>query len=248
MTTMDERLEARCTIEGRDFVIETGAVAKQADGAVLVSFGESLVLVTATASKTIREGIDFFPLVVDYQEMAYAAGKIPGGFFKREGRPSEKEILTSRLIDRPLRPLFPKGFFNDVQIIATVLSADQENDTDVLAICGASAALEISDIPFQGPIAGVRVGRAEGRWICNPTTSQLKQSDVNLIVAGSRDSVVMVEGGGNEISEEDLLEAIYLGHQAALWICLNHPDSPREPAASVRLKNAPTPTPSSGWE
>ena len=213
MTIVDERLEARCTIEGRDFVIETGAVAKQADGAVLVSFGESLVLVTATASKTIREGIDFFPLVVDYQEMAYAAGKIPGGFFKREGRPSEKEILTSRLIDRPLRPLFPKGFFNDVQIIATVLSADQENDTDVLAICGASAALEISDIPFQGPIAGVRVGRAEGRWICDPTTSQLKQSDVNLIVAGSRESVVMVEGGGNEISEEDLLEAIYFGHQ-----------------------------------
>ena len=213
MTTMDERLEARCTIEGRDFVIETGAVAKQADGAVLVSFGESLVLVTATASKTIREGIDFFPLVVDYQEMAYAAGKIPGGFFKREGRPSEKEILTSRLIDRPLRPLFPKGFYNDVQIIATVLSADQENDPDVLAICGASAALEISDIPFQSPIAGVRVGRAEGRWICNPTTSQLQKSDVNLIVAGSRESVVMVEGGGNEISEEDLLEAIYFGHR-----------------------------------
>ena len=213
MTTMDERLEARCTIESRDFIIETGAVAKQADGAVLVSFGESLVLVTATASKTIREGIDFFPLVVDYQEMAYAAGKIPGGFFKREGRPSEKEILTSRLIDRPLRPLFPKGFFNDVQIIATVLSADQENDPDVLAICGASAALEISDIPFQGPIAGVRVGRMEGKWVCNPTISQLRKSDINLIVAGSRDSVVMVEGGGNEISEEDLLEAVYFGHR-----------------------------------
>ena len=213
MTTMDEHLEARCTIEGRDFVIETGAVAKQADGAVLVSFGESLVLVTATASKTIREGIDFFPLVVDYQEMAYAAGKIPGGFFKREGRPSENEILTSRLIDRHLRPLFPKGFFNDVQIIATVLSADQENDPDVLAICGASAALEISDIPFQGPIAGVRVGRMEGKWVCNPTISQLRKSDINLIVAGSRDSVVMVEGGGNEISEEDLLEAVYFGHR-----------------------------------
>jgi polyribonucleotide nucleotidyltransferase len=214
MTTMDERLEARCTIGGRDFVIETGAVAKQADGAVLVSFGESLVLVTATASKTIREGIDFFPLVVDYQEMAYAAGKIPGGFFKREGRPSEKEILTARLIDRPLRPLFPKGFLNDVQIIATVLSADQENDPDVLAISGASAALEISDIPFQSPIAGVRVGRVEGKWICNPTNGQLQKSDVNLVVAGSRESVVMVEGGGNEISEEDLLEAIFFGHRS----------------------------------
>ncbi len=218
MSAIDERLEARCTIEDRDFVIETGAVAKQADGSVLVSFGESLVLVTATASKTIREGIDFFPLVVDYQEMAYAAGKIPGGFFKREGRPSEKEILTSRLIDRPLRPLFPKGFLNDVQIIATVLSADQENDPDVLAICGASAALEISDIPFKGPIAGVRVGRVGGKWRCNPTMSQLQESDINLVVAGSREGVVMVEGGGKEISEDDLLEAIFFGHHSLLPI------------------------------
>jgi polyribonucleotide nucleotidyltransferase len=214
MSNLEERMEARCTLEGREFAIETGAVAKQADGAVLVSFGESMVLVTATASKTIREGIDFFPLVVDYQEMAYAAGKIPGGFFKREGRPSEKEILTARLIDRPLRPLFPKGFYNDVQIIATVLSADQENDTDVLAICGASAALEISNIPFQGPIAGVRVGRIDGQYVCNPTRSQLQRSDINLIVAGSRENVVMVEGGGKEITEDDLLEAIYFGHRS----------------------------------
>jgi len=214
MSIMDERLEVRCNIEGRNFVIETGAVARQADGAVLVSFGESLVLVTATASKTIREGIDFFPLTVDYQEMAYAAGKIPGGFFKREGRPSEKEILTSRLIDRPLRPLFPKGFFNDVQIIATVLSVDQQNDPDVLAICGASAALEISDVPFKGPIAAVRVGRANGRWICNPTLSQVQESDVNLVVAGSREAVVMVEGGGKELPEDELLEAIFFAHQS----------------------------------
>ncbi len=196
MSKLEERLEVRCTLGGREFAIETGSVAKQADGAVLVSFGESVVLVTATASKTIREGIDFFPLVVDYQEMAYAAGKIPGGFFKREGRPSEKEILTARLIDRPLRPLFPKGFYNDVQIIATVLSADQENDPDVLAICGASAALEISNIPFHGPIAAVRVGRVNGQYICNPALSQLKESDMNLVVAGGRESVVMVEGGG----------------------------------------------------
>ena len=214
MSTHGTRLEVRCNLGGRDFVIETGAVAKQADGAVLVTFGESIVLVTATASRTIREGIDFFPLTVDYQEMAYAAGKIPGGFFKREGRPSEKEILTSRLIDRPLRPLFPKGFLNEVQIIATVLSADQENDPDVLAICGASAALEISEIPFQGPIAGVRVGRIQGQWVCNPTVTQLKESDVNLIVAGSREGVVMVEGGGQEISEEELLEAVFFGHQS----------------------------------
>ena len=214
MSAHGTRLEVRCNLGGRDFIVETGAVAKQADGAVLVTFGESIVLVTATASRTIREGIDFFPLVVDYQEMAYAAGKIPGGFFKREGRPSEKEILTSRLIDRPLRPLFPKGFLNEVQIVATVLSADQENDPDVLAICGASAALEISDIPFQGPIAGVRVGRIQGQWVCNPTVSQLKESDVNLIVAGSREGVVMVEGGGQEISEEELLEAIFFGHRS----------------------------------
>lgn len=214
MSAHGTRLEVRYNLGGRDFIVETGAVAKQADGAVLVTFGESIVLVTATASRTIREGIDFFPLVVDYQEMAYAAGKIPGGFFKREGRPSEKEILTSRLIDRPLRPLFPKGFLNEVQIIATVLSADQENDPDVLAICGASAALEISDIPFQGPIAGVRVGRIQGQWVCNPTVSQLKESDVNLIVAGSREGVVMVEGGGQEISEEELLEAIFFGHRS----------------------------------
>jgi polyribonucleotide nucleotidyltransferase len=214
MSVLGTRLEVRCNLEGKDFIVETGAVAKQADGAVLVTFGESIVLVTATASKTIREGIDFFPMVVDYQEMAYAAGKIPGGFFKREGRPSEKEILTARLIDRPLRPLFPKGFLNEVQIIATVLSADQENDTDVLAICGASAALQISNIPFQGPIAGVRVGRVQGQWVCNPTRSQLAQSDVNLIVAGSREGVVMVEGGGQEMSEEDLLEAIFFGHRS----------------------------------
>lgn len=214
MGAIDDRLEVRYTIGDKDFGFETGAVARQADGAVLVSFGETMVLVTATASKTIREGIDFFPLVVDYQEMAYAAGKIPGGFFKREGRPSEKEILTSRLIDRPLRPLFPKGFFNDVQIIATVLSVDQENDPDVLAICGASAALEISNIPFKGPVAAVRVGRVGGNWICNPTLSQVQEGDVSLVVAGSREAVVMVEGGGNELSEEDLLEAIFFGHQS----------------------------------
>ena len=214
MGAIDDRLEVRYTIGDKDFGFETGAVARQADGAVLVSFGETMVLVTATASKTIREGIDFFPLVVDYQEMAYAAGKIPGGFFKREGRPSEKEILTSRLIDRPLRPLFPKGFFNDVQVIATVLSVDQENDPDVLAICGASAALEISNIPFKGPVAAVRVGRVGGNWICNPTLSQVQEGDVSLVVAGSREAVVMVEGGGNELSEEDLLEAIFFGHQS----------------------------------
>ena len=212
MSVNDERVEVRTNISGRELALETGVVARQANGAVLVSFGESIVLVTATASKSPRKETDFFPLVVDYQEMAYAAGKIPGGFFKREGKPSEKEVLTSRLIDRPLRPLFPKGFLNEVQIIATVLSADQENDPDVLAICGASAALEISDIPFQGPIGAVRVGRLNGQWICNPTLNQMAESDVNLVVAGNKEAVVMVEGGGREISEDDLLEAIFFGH------------------------------------
>jgi polyribonucleotide nucleotidyltransferase len=214
MSNLGERLDVSCTIEGRKFSFETGQVAKQADGAVLVSYGETVVLVTATASKTVREGIDFFPLVVDYQEMAYATGRIPGGFFKREGRPTEKEILTSRLIDRPLRPLFPKGFYNDVQIVATVLSVDQENDPDVLAICGASAALEISDIPFQGPIAAIRVGRVDGRFVANPSFAQIQESDINLVIAGSREGVVMVEGGGKEISEEELVEAMFFGHQS----------------------------------
>lgn len=212
MSANDEHIEVRANISGREFALETGVVARQANGAVLVSFGESIVLVTATASKSPREEVDFFPLVVDYQEMAYAAGKIPGGFFKREGKPSEKEVLTSRLIDRPLRPLFPQGFLNEVQIIATVLSADQENDPDVLAICGASAALEISDIPFQGPIGAVRVGRLNGEWVCNPPISQMPESDVNLVVAGNKEAVVMVEGGGREISEDDLLAAIFFGH------------------------------------
>ena len=154
---------------GRTLTLETGRLAKQANGAVLVTYGESVVLVSAVTSRTPREGRDFFPLTVDYQEMTYAAGKIPGGFFKREGRPSEKEVLTSRFIDRPLRPLFPKNYFNDVQIIATVLSADSENNPDILAIIGASAALEISDIPFYGPIAGTRVGRINGQLTINPS-------------------------------------------------------------------------------
>ena len=201
-------------ISGRTLSIETGRMAKQASGAVLVQYGETIVLVTAVSTSDIREGIDFLPLTVDYQEKSYAAGRIPGSFFRREiGRPSEKETLTSRLIDRPLRPLFPKGYFYETQIIATVLSVDQENDPDVLALIGASAALEVSDIPFNGPIAGLRVGRLNGELILNPTNSQLQESDLNLIVAGNREAVVMVEGGAKEASEEDLVEAIYFGHQ-----------------------------------
>src|SRR5438874_6431897 len=194
---------------GRPLTVETGRMARQAGGAALVQFGESVVLVTATALTTAREGIDFFPLTCDYQEKTFAAGKIPGGFFKREGRPAEKEILTSRLIDRPVRPLFPKGFNCETQVIATVLSHDKENDPDVLSLVGASTALVLSDVPWGGPIAAVRVGRIGGRFVINPTTSQLLESDLNLIVAGSRDAVVMVEGGANMLPEQVVLEALF---------------------------------------
>lgn len=201
-------------LEGRTLTIEVGKVAKQANGSTLVKYGETVVLVAAIASREVGKK-DFFPLTVDYQEMAYAAGKIPGGFFKREiGRPSEREIITSRLIDRALRPLFPSGYCNEVQIIATVSSTDQENDPDTLAIIGASTALEISDIPFMGPVAGVRVGKIDGKLVVNPTSSQLKTSTLNLIVAGTKDAVVMVEGGALELSEDEILDAILFGHES----------------------------------
>ncbi|HSO72771.1 MAG TPA: polyribonucleotide nucleotidyltransferase, partial [Thermodesulfobacteriota bacterium] len=201
-------------VNGRTLSIETGRVAKQATGAVWVQFGETIVLVTVVSTQDVREGIDFLPLTVDYKEMAYAAGRIPGSFFRREiGRPGEKETLTSRLIDRPLRPLFPKDYFYETQVIATVLSVDQENDPDILAIIGASAALEISDIPFQGPIAGIRVGRINGELVLNPTSSQLKESDFNIIVAGTQEAVVMVEGWARMTSEEYLVQAVFYGHQ-----------------------------------
>jgi polyribonucleotide nucleotidyltransferase len=198
---------------GRRLSIEVGRMAKQANGSALVRYGDTVVLVTATAAKEPREAQDFFPLTVDYQEKTFAAGKIPGGFFKREGRPSEKEVLTSRLCDRPLRPLFPDGFRCETQIIATVLSYDKENDPDVLAMIGASTALEISDIPFNGPIAGVRVGRGNGKLVINPTSSQQADSDLQLILAGSRDAIVMVEGGARMLSEDVILDALYAGHR-----------------------------------
>jgi polyribonucleotide nucleotidyltransferase len=197
---------------GRPLTIETGLLAKQANGSVLVRYGETVVLVTAVVSSKPREGVDFFPLSVDYVEKTYAAGKIPGGFFKREGRLSEHEILTSRFIDRPLRPLFPKGFRNDVQVIATVLSADSESDPDMAAMIGASAALELSDIPFHGPIAGVRVGRFDGQFEINPPISKMADSELDIVVAGSRDAVVMVEGSAQCVSEQVLLDAIMFGH------------------------------------
>jgi polyribonucleotide nucleotidyltransferase len=198
---------------GKKLIIETGELAKQANGAVLISYNETVALVTAVASKEPVKGKDFFPLMCEYREKTYAAGKIPGGFFKRAGRPSEKEILTSRLMDRPIRPLFEDGFANDTQVICYPLSHDKENDPDILGILGASAALIISDIPFLNPIGAVRVGRVEGKFICNPTYDQLNESDLNLVVAGTKDAIVMVEGEANELSEHEMVEALMFGHE-----------------------------------
>ena len=199
---------------GRPLSIEVGKVAKQADGAALVRYGETVVLVTAVAAKELKTDTDFFPLTVDYQEKTFAAGKIPGGFFKREGRPSEKEILTCRLIDRSIRPLFSEGLRCETQVIATVLSADRENDPDMVAMLGASVALQVSDIPFSGPLVGVRIGRIDGRWVINPTQSQLLESDMDIFLSGSRDAIVMVEGGAKMVPEDEILEALFTGHQA----------------------------------
>jgi polyribonucleotide nucleotidyltransferase len=199
---------------GRPLSIEVGRLAKQADGAALVTYGETVVLVTAVAAKDLKMDMDFFPLTVDYQEKTFAAGKIPGGFFKREGRPSEKEILTCRLIDRSIRPLFSDGLRCETQVIATVLSADRENDPDVVAMLGTSIALHVSDIPFNGPLAGVRVGRIEGKWVINPTQTQLMESDTDIFLSGSRDAIVMVEGGAQMVPEAEILEALFAGHAA----------------------------------
>ncbi len=202
------------TIGGRELTIETGKLAKQADGAVLVSYGDTVVLVTACAAKEPREGLDFFPLTVDYRENFYAAGKIPGGFFKREGKPSEREVLNSRMIDRPIRPLFPDGYRNETQVVALVLSADPEVDPSMHAIVGASTALYISRIPFAQPIAAVRVGLIDGRYCLNPGYAELKNSRLNLAVAGMEDGIVMVEAGASEVSEEVMIEALNFGHEA----------------------------------
>ena len=199
--------------DGRIISLETGRVAREAGGAVLVRLGDTVVLATATMARTQRQGIDFFPLLVDYEEKLYAAGRIPGGFFRREGRPTEKAILNARKVDRPIRPMFPEGFRNDVQIVVTPLSVDQENPPDTLAIIGASAALSISEIPFKGPIAGVRVAKVDGKFIVNPTTTQMKESSLDLVIAGNKDSISMIEAGADEVSEEEVLEAIKAGHQ-----------------------------------
>lgn len=197
---------------GRTLIVETGQLAKQANGAVFVRYGDTSILSTVTASKEPKN-LDFFPLTVNYEERLYAVGKIPGGFIKREGRPSEKAVLTSRLIDRPIRPLFPDGFRNDVQVISMVMSVDQDASSEMAAMIGSSLALSISDIPFDGPIAGVQVGRVDGEFIINPTPAELEKSDLDLIVAGTKDAINMVEAGAKEVAEEVVLEAILFGHQ-----------------------------------
>jgi len=199
---------------GRKLVLESGHYARQADGAVLATYGETSVLCTAVAQKTARAGIDFFPLTVNYQEKAFAAGKIPGGFFKREGRPNEKEVLTSRLIDRPIRPLFVKGFRNETQVVCTVLSHDMENDPDIVALIGASAALTISGLPFLGPIGGARVGYVDGQFVLNPALDEMSTSQLDLVVAGTNEGVLMVESEAHELTEETMLEAVMFGHRS----------------------------------
>ena len=196
-----------------ELTLETGEIARQADGAVMVTYGDTSVLVTVVGKTEVKAGQDFFPLTVDYQERTYAAGKIPGGFFKREGRPSEKETLTSRLIDRPLRPLFPEAFYNEVQVVATVMSSDSEIDPDIPAIIGASAAMAISGIPFYGPLGAARVGYIDGEYIINPSATQMKETELDLVVAATATAVMMVESEAKELPEDVMLGAVVFGHE-----------------------------------
>src|ERR1700692_3733657 len=207
---MQQKVTAQ--IGANQISIETGKIAKLADGAVVVSSGDTIVMVSAVSATTIKEGQDYFPLTVDYREKAAAVGKFPGGYFKREGRPSEKETLTSRMTDRPLRPLFPAGYLYDTTIISILLSADGENDPDILAINGASAALSVSDIPFAGPIGAVRVGRLDGQFVANPTHTEREKSDLDLVYVGTENDVIMIEGTANELPEEEFVKALDFGH------------------------------------
>lgn len=209
----------KTTLAGRPLEIETGKMCEQAGGSCLVKYGDTYVLVNATSTKAPREGVDFFPLSVDYEEKFYSVGKIPGGYIKREGRPSEKAVLTSRLIDRPIRPLFPEGFFNDVQVIATVLSVDPDNSPEIAAMIGSSVALCISDIPFNGPTAAVYVGLIDGEYVINPKQEEMEKSDINLCISGTKDAIMMVESGSNEVSEDQMIRAILKGHEAIKQIC-----------------------------
>ena len=224
-------------LAGRTITVETGKYAEQAGGAILISCGYTALLVCATVAKQAREGADFLPLSCDYEEKMYAAGKIPGGFIKREGRPSEKAILTSRLIDRPIRPLFPKGFYNDVQVVATAMSVERDVTPDVLAMNGASIALSISEAPFAGTIGAVSVGYVDGQYVINPNFEQRSRSRLHLTVAGTADAVMMVEAGANEISEQEMLDAILFGHeyikQIVEWIKTIQAEVGKEKIVSV---------------
>src|SRR5205809_1641964 len=217
--TQKKYLSESIKVGDKELIVETGRVAKQADGSVVVRYGDTMILVTAVSGRSPREGLDFFPLTVEYRESSYSAGRIPGNYFRREGRPNEKEVLTCRLIDRPCRPLFTEGYRNETQVITTVISADPDNNPDVVAITGASCALYLSDIPFSTPIAGVRIGLIEGRYVVNPTYDEVRESRLNLIVAGTEEAIVMVEAGAQEVSEEMMVEALMLAHKEINRLC-----------------------------
>src|ERR1700682_5839395 len=217
--TVKKYLKESIRVGDRDLTVEVGRVAKQADGSCVIRYGDTMVLCAAVGASTTREGIDFFPLTVEYREANYAAGRIPGNYFRREGSPNEKEVLTSRLIDRPCRPLFSEGYRNETQVITTVVSADPDNNPDVVAITGASCALYLSDIPFTTPIAGARIGLIDGRYIVNPTYDETRASRLNLIVAGTEEAIVMVEAGASEVSEEIMVEALMLAHKEINRLC-----------------------------
>src|SRR5436305_10254578 len=218
--TQKKYLSESIKVGERDLTVETGKVAKQADGSVIIRYGDTMVLVTAVSARVPREGLDFFPLTVEYRESSYSAGRIPGNYFRREGRPNEKEVLTCRLIDRPVRPLFPDGYKYETQIVGTVVSADADNDPDVVAITGASCALYLSDIPLVTPIAGVRIGLIDGKYIINPTYDQRRDSQLNLVVAGTEEAIVMVEAGALEVAEKIMVEALMLAHKEINRLCL----------------------------
>ena len=218
--TQKRYLKESIKVGARELVVETGKVAKQADGSVVIRYGDTMLLVTAVSARTPREGLDFFPLTVEYRENTYSAGRIPGNYFRREGRPNEKEVLTARLIDRPCRPLFPDGYKNETQIVGTVISADADNDPDVIAITGASCALYLSDIPFENPIAGVRIGLIDGKYIINPTYDERRESELNLVVAGTEEAIVMVEAEASEVEEKIMVEALMLAHKEIKRLCL----------------------------
>ncbi len=213
-------LKESIKLGSQELVVETGKVAKQADGSVVIKYGDTMLLVTAVSAHTAKEGLDFFPLTVEYRESSYSAGRIPGNYFRREGRPSEKEVLTCRMIDRPVRPLFADGYRYETQIVGTVISSDAENDPDVIAITGASCALYLSDIPFETPIAGVRIGLIDGKYLINPTYDERRESELNLVVAGTEEAICMVEAAAKEVSEDIMLEALMLAHKEIKRLCL----------------------------